>query len=97
MNFDPIHGDFNTEGHKAFSPMRELSFLQSSLCRSGNVVTMDDARKHAATLHGSQSGADPGPSNPAGCHLYEAYAREQCADGAPDVITHDYAALAGGF
>lgn len=38
---------------------------------------------------GSQSGAtSPGPSNPAGCHLYEAYAREQCADGAPDVITH---------
>ena len=48
MNFDPIHGDFNTEGHKAFSPMRELSFLQSSLCRSGNVVTMDEARKYAA-------------------------------------------------
>jgi hypothetical protein len=48
VNFDPIHRDFNASGHKAFSPMRELSFLQSSLCRSGNVVTMDEARRHAA-------------------------------------------------
>ena len=40
-------------------------------------------------LHGSQSGAiSPGPSNPAGCQLYERYAREQCADGPPDLITH---------
>lgn len=55
MNFDPIRRDFNAEGHKAFSPMRELSFLQSSLCRSGNVVTMDEARKYAA----EQSPAEP--------------------------------------
>ena len=92
MNFDPIHRDFNADGHKAFSDYRELSFIQSSLCRSGNVVSLDDARKHAATLHGSQSGADPGPSNPAGCHT--AYAREQSP---PEPITNDYAALSGGF
>lgn len=46
----------------------------------------------ASTLHGSQSGADPGPSNPAGCHL--SYAREQSA---PEPITNDYAALSGGW
>lgn len=52
----------------------------------------------ASTFHGSQSGAtSPGPSNPTGCQLYERYARDACADGAPDLITHDYAALAGGF
>lgn len=51
-----------------------------------------------ARFHGSQSGATtPGPSNPAGCQLYERYARDACADGPPDLITHDYAALAGGF
>jgi hypothetical protein len=77
MNFDPIQRDFNAGGHKAFSDLRELSFIQSSLSRSGNVVSLDDARKHAATLHGSQSGANPGPSNPAGCHI--SYAREQSA------------------
>lgn len=27
----------------------------------------------------------------------EEYAREACADGSPEPITHDYAALAGGF
>jgi hypothetical protein len=44
------------------------------------------------TLHGSQSGADPGPSNPAGCHT--AYAR---GESAPEPITNDYAALSGGW
>lgn len=48
MNFDPILRDFNADGHKAFSELRELSFVQSSMCRSGNVVTMDEARKYAA-------------------------------------------------
>lgn len=46
----------------------------------------------ASTLHGSQSGANPGPSNPTGCHT--SYAREQSP---PEPITNDYAALSGGW
>lgn len=49
----------------------------------------------ASPFHGSQSGANPGPSNPAGCQLSPAqrYAMEQSP---PEQFTNDYAALSGG-